>query len=340
MAICGIVGAAGTATAAECQQPDLRKPGEAPKEQFGTVSFDVENDISGGTDRHYSNGLRVTYLSPEKTCLDGLHGFLSDTIPLLPRNSARRVGFTLGQNIYTPSNIKASSLQTKDRPYAGWAYAGVIVTAETREGDNYPTELQVLEFDVGMVGPWSGAEWVQKNWHEAFGFQRPNGWDNQLKNEPGFILSYEHKWRWGTPVRQGFGFDAAPHIGGSLGNIHTHAATGIGLRIGYNLPDDFGPSGIRPSLPGSAFFKQDSVGFYLFGGVEGRAVLRNIFLDGNTFKDSQDVEKIPFVGDIKFGAAVAFQTFRIAYTHTLRTPEFRHQQGGDNYGALSVAFRW
>jgi hypothetical protein len=331
---------ASAAFAADCQQPDLRRPGDAPKESFGTVSFDIENDISAGTDQHYSNGLRATYLSPEKACLDGIAGFLTDTIPILPRNAVRRTGFTIGNNIYTPQNIVTSQLQPKDRPYAGWTYAGLIVTAEQREGDKYPTELEVLEVDIGMVGPVSGSEWIQKNWHEAFGFQRPNGWEHQLKNEPGIIVSYERKWRWGTPVRDGFGVDAMPSLAASLGNIHTHASAGLLARIGWNLPDDFGPSSIRPSLPGSAFFRQDNVGFYLFGGVEGRAVARNIFLDGNTFQDSQNVNKIPLVGDVKLGVAVSFPRFRVSYTQTLRSPEFEHQQGGDSYGALSVAFNW
>lgn len=65
------------------------------------------------------------------------------------------------------------------------------------------------------------------------------------------------------------------------------------LRLGQRLPLDYGPPRIQPSLPGSGFFvpPQDRFGWYLFAGVEGRAVARNIFLDGNTFRDSRSVDK-------------------------------------------------
>jgi len=39
---------------------------------------------------------------------------------------------------------------------------------------------------------------------------------------------------------------------------------------------------------------------YLFAFVDGRAVGRDIFLDGNTFTDSHSVTRKTFVGDLSF----------------------------------------
>jgi lipid A 3-O-deacylase len=77
-------------------------------------------------------------------------------------------------------------------------------------------------------------------------------------------------------------FDVIPHFGGSLGNVFTYAAAGFTVRLGSDLDQDFGPR-IRPSLPGGGYFRaQKGFNWYLFAGLEGRAGLRNIFLDGNT----------------------------------------------------------
>ena len=55
-------------------------------------------------------------------------------------------------------------------------------------------------------------------------------------------------------------------------------------RVGSFQPDDHGPPTIRPSLPGADYFpRQEGFSAYVFGGVEGRVVGRNIFLNGNTF---------------------------------------------------------
>jgi hypothetical protein len=114
-------------------------------------------------------------------------------------------------------------------------------------------------------------------------------------------------------------------------------------RVGFNLPDDFGPPRIDPSLPGSYYFeprKKGALGGYFFVGVDGRAVAHNIFLDGNTWQDSRHVDKIILVGDLEYGAAVTWNRFRLAYTHVFRTREFKTQRGADQFGALSLSVRF
>ena len=58
---------------------------------------------------------------------------------------------------------------------------------------------------------------------------------------------------------------------------------------------------IEPSLPGSDFFEPTG-GFsaYVFAGVDGRAIARNLFLDGNTFEGSRSVNKMNLVGDLSW----------------------------------------
>jgi lipid A 3-O-deacylase len=135
--------------------------------------------------------------------------------------------------------------------------------------------------------------------------------------------------------------DATPDVGLALGNVYTHGQLGLTVRVGRDLPADYGPPRIRPSLPGSDYFRPDArFGWYLFAGVTGRAVARNIFLDGNTLADSPSVDKRHFVGDFQMGFAITFPSVRIAYTHILRTREFEHQAEADQFGSLSVSVRF
>jgi hypothetical protein len=84
----------------------------------------------------------------------------------------------------------------------------------------------------------------------------------------------------------------------------------------------------------------DKLAWYLFVGVEGRAVAHNIFLDGNTFKDSRSVDAEPLVGDLQFGLVLTWGRVRLSYTHVLGSHEFKTQPGNTQFGvaSLSVAF--
>jgi len=95
-------------------------------------------------------------------------------------------------------------------------------------------------------------------------------------------------------------------------------------------------------LPGSNFYEPETgdFGWYVFAGVDGRAIGRNVFLDGNTFERSRSVAKLPLVGDVQFGAAISFRHMRVAFTHVFRTKEYRSQPGVDQFGAVSVSFRF
>ena len=80
-----------------------------------------------------------------------------------------------------------------------------------------------------------------------------------------------------------------------------------------------------------------SFGWYLFAGVEGRAIAHNIFLDGNTFRDSRSVDKKPFVADLQVGVALTWRTARLSYAHVLRTREYDHQPDPEDFGALTLS---
>ena len=319
-------------------------------EKLSTFSFYFENDLFADTDRGYTNGIKLSWISHDLACYAKSNILPDWSLPLIHRlpfinepGLLRNVALSIGQNMYTPAAIEAENLLEDDRPYAGWTYFGIGLHSKNEY------RLDSMEIQVGMVGPASFAEHTQKLVHKWSGCQRPNGWDYQIKNEPGFAGIYERKWRFMYGGNGGkFGFDVIPHLGGVLGNVYTYANAGMRARFGWNIPKDFGTSLIRPSGNSNAPLNSKDIsissnqgfGLYVFAMADGRAVLRDIFLDGNTFADSHSVDKKPFVADFGLGIGLAIHGFKLCYTHVLQTKEFSGQEDEQSFGSITVSFTY
>jgi lipid A 3-O-deacylase len=197
---------------------------------------------------------------------------------------------------------------------------------------------------LGLVGPGAGGRKVQNGWHHfmapLLNAPQAEGWPYQLKNEPGLVLAEERKWRFAAPVGD-FEADLLPEVNVSLGNIFTYAGGGAMVRFGRRLKADWGPPRIQPALSGSDFVNpgayRDGWAWYVFAGGEGRAVARNIFIDGNTWEDGPSVDREPFVADFSAGASLVGHGFRVNATYTLRTDEFEGQRGRDDFLSLNLS---
>jgi lipid A 3-O-deacylase len=308
----------------------------------------VENDLFSGrdTDGHYTNGLRAAWVSENK---EWPRGFANAIAPpgvlrtLDPGSATHRVGAGINQNLFTPQDTAPAHLIREDRPYAAWLYATFLLQSTYREGTE-PSTQDTWSLDLGMTGPVALGDETQNNFHDVIGANRAFGWGNQLKSEPTLGVSFERKYKTRSLdllPSLGLALDAVPNFVASVGNAYTYAGAGTLVRLGNFGPNDFGPARIRPTVPGSdTFYDGAPWRAYLFGGLQGRLIARNMFLDGNAFRDSHSVDKKHAVGDLLFGFAVAVGHFRFAYTHTVRTKEFHGQDRWDQFGSMSfsVAF--
>ncbi len=318
---------------------DEQSPQEAKEHrEKGTFTFQLENDTVSGTDRDYTNGFLFEYLSNEK---QGSHWArnLIEVIPFLNYGDRLRYSLSFGQSIFTPRDTQERDLIENDRPYAGWLYGSLGAIAYD---ENYGL-FQTVSLDVGVVGPAALGREVQNTTHRIMNIPTAKGWDNQLHNEPGFILSYERKWRQFhyKPDPEGrFGIDLMPHVGVSLGNVMTYGSAGASMRIGFDLEDDFGAPRIRPSVPGSSYFKLNNrLSGYFFAGIEGRGVARDIFLDGNTFRDSPSVSRRWYNAEAQGGVALTYGPVRLTYTQVYRSPQIRNRDVWDSFGSVALSVR-
>jgi hypothetical protein len=312
-----------------------------------TFTFHFENDLFSGTDRNYTNGVKLSLTSPDlRSYREGgsLPEWALPWVKRLPFINApglhRNIALSLGQHMYTPEDTDRATLIRDDRPYAGWTYGAIAFHSKGE------SRLDTIEIQAGIVGPHSYAEETQRLVHELRGIDVPAGWDNQLEDEPGLVFIYERKNRVLDRRRPaGPGVDAITHLGAALGNVFTYANAGLQLRAGWNLPADFGTALIRPaghtgapvSARGRRIRRKGAFSLYAFGAVSGRAVLHNIFLDGNTFTDSHSVDKEPLVADLSAGLSLVYGRYKVSYAQVLRTREFERQDERHTFGSITLS---
>ncbi|MBI1363476.1 MAG: DUF2219 family protein [Proteobacteria bacterium] len=302
------------------------------------LTLNVENDLFGnGTDRNYTSGVSLTYfdmgLEPSP-----LTRWLSKAIPTFNINPTTSVYYTIGQNLYTPDDIRIATYVPGQRPWAAFLYGSAGLATATAN------HIDEMEATIGVVGPLALGEETQRFIHSNVGSPDPKGWDNQLKNEPGLILSYQRRWpeEWSFDSN-GLQLSVMPHAGATVGNVYTYGNIGGTIRL---APDDARfqdtPTRVRPAMPGTGFFhlKEGQFGWYLFAGVDQRLMLRNIFLDGNTFTDSHSVDKKYFVTDVSGGLALTYGKTRISYTLNWRSKEFNGQKDPSVFGSIGLGYRF
>ncbi|ROO38390.1 hypothetical protein SAMN05428955_0389 [Pseudomonas sp. 7SR1] len=313
-----------------------------------TVNLRVDNDMFGGLgqDQGYSNGFLLTVVSPnlihraDDPCLPDIARRLNQAFSGLQPGGIDELNMTMGvgQTMYTPTDRVPRELIADDRPYAGALMFSLGYNA--RKGDH----LRTSQLRLGIVGPAAKAGEVQDWWHGVIGVDRFNGWDNQLHNEPVVQFIHERRTRFAPMQSTGsWRWDAISHWGGSLGNFATYANTGMELRFGYLLPDDFGTAPLRPAGENTSPIRTSATqGWrgHLFVAADARWVLRDITLDGNTFRSSHSVDKRPFVADIGYGIAFTHGHWRVAFARYHRTREFEGQHERPTFGSFTIGRRF
>jgi hypothetical protein len=295
-------------------------------EEGHSLALNAENDGPLDKDRHYTAGTHLTYWSADNAMPRWLHRF-SEWLPAAGvRPAAHKVGLEIGQEIFTPVNLTTTEVVVDDRPYAGWLYLGTSLRRRGPGLGDCPA-MESIRLDLGIVGPSSLARQAQSIAHD----DDPRGWDNQLDDEFGFALRYEQRYLFAARSTGGWGADFIPATHFSLGNVDTHFGLKALVRGGVNVPDEFEtPAERTPPRWGA----------YLFASADGRVVGRNIFLDGNTFRDSHHVDKETFVADLRAGLVVVLKRVELTAAIDWRTPEFEEQSSWDAFTSVTLRYKF
>lgn len=281
--------------------------------------FEIDNDafVPDATDRHLTNVAKLGYIS---NTLPDLFSWYDD------ENAEELFALTLTHEIYTPEDVESAEIVEDDRPYAGWLY--LTLSLPKIKGN----AISMTALDLGIVGPAAGAETVMDAAHTFVPANDVNGWDNQLDNELGINIKHFR----GIKSRfeqKNFTTNLTGYIGGSLGTVDTSLTTGASIQFGHNVPKDI--------VFGYTFDKnRDSFRLYGSADVSGSLVLRDIFLDGNTFSSSHSVDKNTAVGRASIGVTLGIGNFDVVYKYTIITEQFEDQDDPDRIGSIIIKYRF
>lgn len=126
------------------------------------LTLQHDNDFFALSDRYYSSGLYLRYTKR-------LRGWEA-------QQESQQVSFTIGQEVFTPSDIKATNISRQDRPYVG--FLG-LRTSWTGVKANQAMHIGLL---LGIAGNNSGAGGFQRWYHNIFVVSDPPVWVDEMNN--------------------------------------------------------------------------------------------------------------------------------------------------------------
>lgn len=268
----------------------------------------------GKSDRNFTQGLELIWdTKDDENTLTKVSSYLPSFSPNSPEADTSTL--TLGQKIYTPDDLKATELQVDDNPYAGWLY-GEITRHSQVEEVQMDTSLS-----LGVVGPASYGREVQTWFHKLCNCQNPNGWDNQLDNEPAVMLI--HNRRWIDDEDNLFWllyWEQSSEVEFRAGNVHTDFTYAKNFKVGTSLDPH-----------------EKGFNCYAFTRMGATTIARNIFYDGNTVSDSHSVDTNPLVGFFVPGIHLQYNSFGVDIAFVNRTNDYEEQKGNfQSFGMITI----
>ena len=295
----------------------------------GSTAIYLDNDLFGGEDRDYTNGLRWSWLSKPMNPLE------VDGLPPLTRifdhpffgnrsDASYSYGLSITQLMFTPYDKWSSDQPEGERRYAGWLGIGVSLHARDER------VLNSLEFVLGTTGSNSLADKSQDAVHGIINADEFNGWNNQIPNEVTADLSFtqKHRFDFGLMSSEDYIVDGMVEWGARLGTFRTAAHLGASFRGGYNLAPDF--SDLRLSetayahpTPREGRFIALGFSAYFIAGATVRGIAHDATLDGPMFRDFDTGNtREPVVAEVHAGVGLSFREIELSYLHTWRTDEY------------------
>jgi hypothetical protein len=308
----------------------------------GALTVTLENDAFTGSDNNYTNGIGVTWVSADLASYDEesfVHrwGEFWKFLPFVGDEGHKTyASWTVAQEMHTPDDIQNPNPPLTDQPYAGVLYLDSVLYVRSERW------AHAWELKLGVVGPASQAEDVQREFHQMIGSDEPMGWDTQLPNEPvinvGFTTAHllaegsaggTAKWRL-VPVG---------HAG--LGTYFTGVGLGMYGELGWNLVDALGGTALREGLNAASTVGVGPVDHWsvsFFGGLGGHAIAHYLPLDGTVFKDSRSVDTKSFVGNASIGVVMRKGGFVLSLANTFFTDAFETQEKATEFGTLGLSW--
>jgi len=308
------------------------------------------NDEFLGSDNQFTNGLFLQKNSPLADSLAATAGtpaFGKGLASLLlpdRRGLHYRETWTIAQNMQTPDDIGRRDPIFTDVPYVGMlGWTNSFIAFDNDELTGFQTLL-------GWVGDLTQAKHGQQAAHALSGANSPEGWRNQLDNEP--LLNF-YAMRKRKFLQTGW-MDAAWNIDAALGNFFTFGQAALEFRFG-NRPGGFAPAptptgrnpdyDARIQAPGESYFYASAI-------VRATGLLfalprhGNLLRNGNEWTENEQIDPENLLGQLVLGLHYERPRWGLHFTINLATDSVETESGPDledpsnNFGILVAEWKF
>lgn len=273
------------------------------------IGFIVENDKMVLLDRYYTSGLFINY----KRNLENNFLFKKDSSNTLQLN------VTIGNETYTPKNLRSFNTQLFDRPYAGWLFLKTELVKVKR------ANMLSLGMEIGITGEESLAGKLQTWFHEFLNINDNPTWHQEIEFK--FLLNLKTKYILNTQINNK---QSLQYIGSaSIGTKDIYMEYGIDYFVGkFNALQNTSRLGLIDKTKQNEFFG------YL--GLAYRYVAHNTLIQGSLdYEDALFTSRIKHhLLKFKVGTVLKIRnsTFKLGYNfNTRETPKAATHA----YGTLS-----
>jgi lipid A 3-O-deacylase len=296
-----------------------------------SLKISFENDFlnfrGDGTDRYFTNGLRIDYFFKKQK--------INFPSSLLLKISTDKNLYSWGvaQYMFTPSRIDVADIQYNDRPYAG-----ALVAIHSLSSFDYTNRLKLSsQLFLGVMGPMSLAKETQIFMHSTFNYPRPKGWDNQVPND--IIINYNIQLE-----KELIYIPGKLLISGNIeifnGTLYNAIGAGFMMKAGKisNYYRESNADNIK---------KKNATHLYVFMSPAARVIYSNALLEGGIITNinqvhkgyilnKDQIERLNVFADV--GVIYERPKFGLAIIQKMRTSDFK---GGNamEVGSISLNFK-
>lgn len=303
------------------------------KADIDAVSVTWHNDLFVGKDGGgYTNGIFFSWYDFQRD------GSLTAKPPLLTRPVSWMLSddydtafsaHTFGQMMSTPKDIAKTQPDPNDAPYAGILF---LRSAWFVVNDNVADNVSLT---LGVLGPASGAEKVQKLIHDITGSTEPKGWDHQLKNEILGQVTRGRVWRFAHNGSDRFDVLGMANI--DLGNLESSVGAGALMRYGSGLVKNFPSTAMLTGRITNPIAIEG--GWYFYLGASAEYVHNAIIINGNTFRTSPSASLRHDQHTLLAGFAVSHNDLTVSLAYADGSSLDKLATSRQTFGAITLAWR-
>ncbi len=296
------------------------------EEVFNSFAFQNHAHEQDG----YTNGLffaRTRIASSGETgvapplLLKPLFGWLGVSDPTLASTS-------IAQTMITPRD-----LDVVPAPDAV-PYAGVLVlrSASVHVRDNI---ADLLALDLGVMGPASGAEHMQRFIHRVLGATKPESWDTQGPSRALIGIQGYRAWRSDWNLEGNADLDFIALGGGTLGNRESSVGGTLMLRYGTDLARSF-PTVVRVSGRTADPFVIGR-GWFAYAGVSADRIVGDRWLGDDARNNITEPRKSQVAPMLGF--AYGWENSSLSFSLHTATPIVEETEYRQNYFSITYVWR-